>query len=194
MNRIILSTSILLIVSFNSLAESGIPKQALQEARATVKSFAEQLKGALKPAMKKGGPVEAISVCQHQAGPIAESVSAKSDWLVSRTSLKARNEANQADAWELKVLQTFEQRKADGENIKTMEYSERVVSNDKPVYRYMKAIPTGELCLKCHGSSLDSAVSASLKKHYPNDLAVGFNKGDIRGAFSLQKAVKDEPK
>lgn len=189
MNRTILLTTVLFLLSFNSMAESAIPEQALNEARATVKAFAGQMQSVLKPAMKKGGPVEAIEVCNLQAVPIANSVSAKSDWQVRRTALKVRNADNQPDAWELQVLEAFEQRKAAGEDIKTMEYSVQLASNGQSVYRYMKAIPTGELCLKCHGSEINSAVSSSLKVHYPNDQAVGFNMGDIRGAFSLQKLI-----
>ena len=180
--------SFLLLLSLNSVAASPVPEQHLQEARAVVKSFSGQLKGALKPAMKSGGPVSAIQVCKHQAGPIADAVSAQSDWQVSRTALKVRNEDNQADEWELLVLQKFEQRKIAGEDIQIMEYAELIVSDGKSVYRYMKAIPTADLCLKCHGESLDSAVSASLKTLYPNDQAVGFKSGDIRGAFSLKRS------
>lgn len=180
--------SILASLSLSSVAASPVPEQHLQEARAVVKSFSGQLKGALKPAMKSGGPVSAIQVCKHQAGPIADNVSAQSDWQVSRTSLKVRNEGNQADEWELLVLQKFEQRKSAGEDVNAIEYAELIVSDGKSVYRYMKAIPTADLCLKCHGDSLDSAVSASLKTLYPNDQAVGFNSGDIRGAFSLKRS------
>lgn len=180
--------SVLALLSLSSAADNAVPEQDLQEARAVVKSFAGQLQAALKPAMKSGGPVSAIQICNHQAGPIAEAVSAESTWQVSRTALKVRNQSNQADAWELLVLQKFEQRKDSGEDIKTMEFSEVIVSNGKSVHRYMKAIPTGGLCLKCHGDQLDQAVSQSLKTLYPNDQAVGFSKGDIRGAFSLQKS------
>jgi hypothetical protein len=189
MTNTIFRMSILLVLSFNSLADSPIPENERLEARTMVKSLASQLQGTLKPAMKNGGAIEAIEVCYNLAGPLTDKVSAESDWLVSRTALKVRNEANHADAWERQVLEKFEQRKAAGEDIKTMEYSEWIVRDDRSVYRYMKAIPTGELCLKCHGSNLDSAVLTSLKKSYPNDRAIGFNNGDIRGAFSLKKSV-----
>jgi hypothetical protein len=74
---------------------------------------------------------------------------------------------------------TFESRKAAGEDIKKMEYSE-VVGDE---FRYMKAIPTNIVCLKCHGSEIDPKVAAKLEKLYPEDKAIGFKQGDIRGAF-----------
>ena len=137
--------------------------------------------------MKCGGFVNAINVCNLEAGPISETISAKSDWQVGRTSLNVRNAENAPDEWELMTLLKFEQRKAAGEDLKTIEYSEVVTKEGKSVYRYMKAIPTGALCLKCHGGQLDNKVSAKLNELYPYDQAVGFNVGDIRGAFSLQK-------
>lgn len=180
----------LVIVPFQLNAETAIPDQELQEARSMVKAFGSDLKSALKPAMKSGGPVNAIDVCNLQAGPIAQTISSQSDWKVGRTSLKVRNASNTPDAWELKTLLQFEQRKAAGEDIKAIEHSEVVTQEGQSTYRYMKAIPTAEMCVKCHGSQLDNAVSAKLKEYYPYDQAVGYKAGDLRGAFSLQKIKK----
>jgi len=184
-NALLLCT--LTLLPLHSNAETAIADKELQEARSLVKAFGSKLKSALKPAMKSGGPVNAINVCNLQAGPIAETISAQSDWEVRRTSLKVRNANNTPDTWELMTLLQFEQRKAAGEDLKTIEHSEVVTQKGQSVYRYMKAIPTEGLCLKCHGSQLDNAVSAKLNELYPYDQAVGFSAGDIRGAFSLQK-------
>ena len=51
----------------------------------------------------------------------------------------------------------------------------------------MKAIPTGKLCTKCHGTELKPEVKAKLAEFYPDDKATGFNKGDLRGAFVVTK-------
>ncbi|MPQ96322.1 DUF3365 domain-containing protein, partial [Thioclava sp. JE_KL1] len=56
-------------------------------------------------------------------------------------------------------------------------------------YRYMKPIPTGAVCLSCHGTHIAPAVKQKLNELYPHDKAVGFNKGDIRGAFSFSKTL-----
>lgn len=175
------------VLPFHSNAATAISDQDLQDARSLVKTFGSELKTALKPAMKTGGPVNAINVCNLQAGPIAETISARSDWQVSRTALKVRNASNTPDEWELRTLLQFEQRKAAGEDLKTMEYSELITQEGQSISRYMKAIPTAGLCVKCHGSQLDDAITAKLKALYPHDQAVGFSVGDLRGAFSLQK-------
>ena len=51
----------------------------------------------------------------------------------------------------------------------------------------MKAIPTGEVCLKCHGSNVAPDVKAAIGELYPEDQATGFKAGELRGAFSVSK-------
>jgi hypothetical protein len=70
-----------------------------------------------------------------------------------------------------------------------MAYAEIVNKGGRKHYRFMKAIPTGPLCLACHGTSVTPEVAASLHNLYPNDLATGYEFGDIRGAFTLSKPM-----
>jgi len=88
------------------------------------------------------------------------------------------------------VLQQFEDRKQAGEAVKTLTFSEKVTSDDGQEMRMMKAIPTGEVCLKCHGSNIAEPVQASLNELYPDDQATGFALGDIRGAFTIRQAIE----
>ena len=60
-------------------------------------------------------------------------------------------------------MQEFEKRKVAGEEIKTLEFAEVVTTKGKKQFRYMKAIPTGKVCLQCHGSHIDLNVAATLK-------------------------------
>jgi hypothetical protein len=104
---------------------------------------------------------------------------------IARTSLKLRQPDNAPDEWETRQLQSFERRKAAGENPAGIEVGEYVQSGGKTLFRYMKAIPTGEVCLNCHGSALAPEVTAKLKELYPADAATGFKLGDLRGAFTI---------
>jgi hypothetical protein len=173
----------LTIPLFSSAAEAPPPR--VEESRAVVRDFMEQLKGALQQAMQEGGPVKAIAVCNEKAPQIAERMSASSGWDVGRTSLKVRNPSNAPDAWERAVLESFETRKAEGEPAAGLEHYEVVEQDDQKTFRYMKAIPTGDLCLVCHGENLGEPVKARLDALYPQDQARGFKKGDIRGAFTI---------
>jgi len=87
------------------------------------------------------------------------------------------------------VLNDFEKRKADGANPKKLEHYEVVTENGKKMFRYMKAIPTAEVCTKCHGQNINPAVKAKLNELYPNDKATGFKAGDIRGAFTITQPM-----
>ncbi|TQV66921.1 DUF3365 domain-containing protein [Exilibacterium tricleocarpae] len=155
-----------------------------KEARQQVSHFAAELKTTLQTGMASGGPVPAVKLCQLEAPKIAAR-RGDGGWQVGRTSLKTRNPDNAPDAWELATLKLFEQRKAAGENIATLEAT-RMTDTE---FRYMKAIPTGGLCVACHGETLSTPVVEVLNRLYPQDRARGFKKGDIRGAFTLSKPV-----
>ena len=160
------------------------------EAKAIVKEFFTDLKGELQGAIKEGGPVSAIAVCQKRAPAIAQELSEKTGWEVGRTSLRLRNPAlNAPDNWEKHVLLKFEERKAAGEDVDSMAYAEVVETASGKRYRFMKAIPTGEICLACHGESISPDIAAAIDKIYPDDEARGFKLGDIRGAFTLSKPL-----
>ncbi|MBZ0070589.1 MAG: DUF3365 domain-containing protein [Thiohalobacteraceae bacterium] len=170
--------------------ETSIQARA-QASRAAIQNFAQSLQGELQAAMKAGGPVNAISVCQEQAPAIAASISDIQGWEVARTSLKPRNPGNAADAWERGVLESFEERRAAGEDVAKMEHFEVVENNGAQEFRYMKAIgiPANAPCLACHGTKIAPEVSAKLKALYPDDQAVGYNAGDIRGAFTVRQPM-----
>ena len=170
-------------------AMAGEIEQRSKQSRIVVSDFMLLLKAELKAAIKKGGPGNAIQVCKSKAPEIAAETSEKMGWRVARTSLKLRNPHNAPDAWELKVMQEFEKRKAAGEEIKTLEFAEVVTTQGKKQFRYMKAIPTGKVCLQCHGSHIDPNVVATLKTNYPEDQATGFKQGDIRGAFTITQPM-----
>ncbi|OOZ37741.1 Tll0287-like domain-containing protein [Solemya velesiana gill symbiont] len=187
MKRVVFAAAICAIFSGNAIADQMMDNTA--EARGIVKSFLKNLKGELQKGMKSGGPVNAIEVCNTKAPGIARDASQNSGWDVARTSLKLRNPSNKPDTWELKALNDFEARKAAGEDPTKMEHTEVVEVNGQKTFRYMKAIPTGDVCLHCHGTAIKEPVVKKLDMLYPADKARGFNKGDLRGAFTLSKTL-----
>lgn len=164
-----------------AFAQDADPRK--QEAAAIVQAFFGELKGELEAGMAQGGPVNAIAVCNEKAPGIAAAHAARTGWTVGRTSLKLRNAKNAPDAWERKVLEEFEARKAAGEKPDTLVKAEVVDGR----YRFMKAIPTGNVCLNCHGGEIKPEVEAKLKALYPQDAATGFRVNDLRGAFTLSR-------
>ncbi|MCE5182206.1 MAG: DUF3365 domain-containing protein [Betaproteobacteria bacterium] len=187
--QLLASASLLLAISAPAFADDMAQYQ--EESRKVVKEFAAQLGGEMQKEMKENGPVAAIKVCRNVAPAIASEVSRKNGWNVGRKSLKTRNAAlGMPDAWEQKVLADFEKR-MEKENPAGMEFAEIVAEPQGKFFRYMKAIPVQDLCLKCHGSddTLAPNVKDALKTEYPHDKATGYTLGQIRGGFTIKRPL-----
>ena len=113
---------------------------------------------------------------------IASDLSRLSGARVQRTTLRFRNPGNAPEPWQTIVLRKFESDAGQGEPVADLEYYE---TGGDGSFRYMKAIPTGGVCLACHGTGLSPDIDAVLSESYPHDLARGYELGDIRGAFSI---------
>jgi len=162
-----------------------------EDSRKVVKEMMSQLGSALQKEMAANGPAAAIKVCKDLAPAITSDLSRKTGQRVTRVSLKTRNPLlGSPDAWEQKVLADFAGRleKEDPANI---EFAEIVTEPQGKFMRYMKAIPTQDVCLKCHGSleTIVPQVKEQLKAEYPHDKATGYTINQIRGAFSIKKAL-----
>lgn len=155
-----------------------------REAASLVPAFQQQLMQTVKQAVAEGGPVHAVHACQLLAPTIAVEHS-QHPWKVGRTALRLRNPDNQPDAWERQVLQEFAQRQGAGEDLMQMNAS-AVVDGE---FRYMQAIATGEPCLACHGQAIKAEVAAKIEQSYPDDQAIGFTLGELRGAFTLRRTL-----
>jgi len=178
-----------LFLALSSPAISSETDDLAAEARGLAKELGGQLKQHLQAGMKGGGPLVAMDICNVQAPAIANAVGGSTGWKVGRTSLKARSEGNRPDEWEILALLDFEKAKDAGKDISKMENYTVVESANGRVFRYMKAIPTANVCLACHGETIKPEVLAKINQLYPMDQAVGFEAGDIRGAFTLSKKL-----
>jgi len=187
MKKMITTVALVAALTATTAVHAADAETLKGEAKKVAMSFGGPLKKALGAGMKNGGPVNAIGVCNEKAPGIAAKAATDSGWEVGRTSLKLRNPNNEADAWELNVLNLFEARKAAGEKPDALAFGEVVETNGQKQFRFMKAIGTADVCLSCHGKDIKPEVAAKLDGLYPDDKARGFSKGDIRGAFTLKK-------
>jgi hypothetical protein len=162
-------------------------EEEIENAKSAITMFAGVLKSELKKAIEDGGPVNAINVCNTRAMEISKQVSEEEGLKVGRVSLKNRNLNNAPNKWQRKALEDFETRKSEGEAVESMTYAEIIEQENGSQFRFMKAIPTGEICILCHGDNIAPEVMTKLKELYPDDRATGFNIGDIRGAFVVTK-------
>ncbi|WP_299876209.1 DUF3365 domain-containing protein [uncultured Cocleimonas sp.] len=193
MKKIVIIAGMSMIFSAQANAQTETTKAetkaAVKEAKMITKAFGGELKKALKKAMKAGGPINALNVCNTEAMPITKKAAIDHNALVTRVSLKNRNPENIPNEWQKLVLEDFDARAAKGEDVKKMGYSKIVEADGKKTLRFMKALPTGGNCLECHGSKIDADVQAKLKELYPDDKAVGYEKGQVRGAVVVVKEL-----
>jgi hypothetical protein len=163
----------------------------LTEARGVASAIPPKLLTVLEEEIKKGGPEGAIGACREKAPAMAKAASEKTGWAIRRVSLKNRNPKAVPDAWEEAVLKDFDKRTAAGEKPTGLEKGEVVTVDGVKMYRYMKALPTQDLCLQCHGTPdrINPATQAKLKELYPNDKGVGYGPAEIRGAITIKKPL-----
>jgi hypothetical protein len=185
MKRTLLAAALLTALS----AQADDPK--LDEARKVASALPPKLLAVLGAEIQKSGPEGAIAVCRDMAPQLAKAASEESGWAIRRVSLRNRNPKAVPDAWERAALEDFDRRAAAGENPATLEKGEVVADGDKKAYRYLKALPTQEACLNCHGdpANMKPAVLERLGALYPGDKATGYKVREIRGAITLRKPL-----
>lgn len=185
--------AVLLLAAGMSAARAQTGSKALvEESRAVANQIVSQVRGELVKELERTGPVRAITVCKYSVPEITSNISRQTGMRVTRVALRPRNRSlGEPDAWEQRVLLDFENRVAKGEKADALEYHEIV---DEPVgkfFRYMKSLAMAQPCMLCHGpsSQLSEGVRALLTTEYPNDKAVEYNLGQVRGAVSVKKAL-----
>ncbi|HIP14976.1 MAG TPA: DUF3365 domain-containing protein [Sulfurimonas autotrophica] len=182
MKKIILST---VAVAMSATFLSATTNQEIkQEAKAAIMKMGKTLQSHMKKNMKAGGPMQAATFCSQKAKDIEKQVNAsyKKGIHVKRISLKYRNPADKPTADEAKVLEelhrAFEAKKTLPKMI--------VKEVGKNHYKVYKPIFIGKgVCLTCHGTDdvRDTEAYKMIKTKYPDDKAVGYKMGDLRGAF-----------
>lgn len=175
-----------------STKEAAEEARRLQRARDVIQTFSEQLRHELTVAIRSKGAAAAIEACQILSPDLAGQVSSDAGVEILRTSLKVRNPENAPDEWEEQILKRFQAEAATGADLAKLEHHEVVVTaeGDK-LLRYMKAIPVTDMCLTCHGTDVKQDVKAEIARLYPEDKALGYKIGELRGAFSLIQVIEE---
>jgi hypothetical protein len=132
---------------------------------------------ALSSALADGTPSEALEVCSELAQPLTAEVAATAEVEVGRTSLKLRNPKNEPLPWVRAWLEEHWDEPAAGVL--------PIVVDLGDALGIARPIGTMALCETCHGpeDALSADLRTSLSRLYPEDQAIGFTAGDMRGAF-----------
>jgi hypothetical protein len=172
-------------------------KKQVEMARAAcdeiVKRFSTELKGQLTISLADGGPANAVTVCNVKAPQIAAEFSTLPGLTVRRVSLRTRNPLNKPDRLEDSVLQAFARSPLDEPQIFTLMSRD---SSGIRMFRYMKEIKAGAICLNCHGNreNFSDDLKKVLSEKYPYDEATGYNINESRGAYSVTALYPDAAK
>lgn len=156
----------------------------LQSEKLTAR-FQSELQRELSNALSEVGPVGAIGVCQSAAPAIGERLSENSGFRVSRIARRNRNAGNG-------ILPDLEPLYSELEASPMQDGFPRSVHGtvDGRLV-YLRAIPMQEKpCSACHGSNIDPALSKVISQSYQDDRAVGFEPGELRGAFLVEQSTK----
>lgn len=142
----------------------------------------------LKTALQSGGSENALHICQQIAQPLTMQTSEALPLAsITRTALRVRNPDNTPYDEARAVLSEWEKILTAGGNLPPSE----VVHTTENEATYYQPIITEAICLKCHGdpSKFSPELSENLAQLYPEDKAINFSEGDLRGAFRVTVAL-----
>jgi hypothetical protein len=150
------------------------------------KELSEAIRGLLMRELETGGLEGAVAVCSTKAQARTAEYRRTFGNDVRRVSLRRRNPANEPDAYERRVLESFDRLPAEARP--AAEHWEVVREDGREALRYLKPVVANAMCLTCHGekAKIPPAVQAVVAREYPDDHATGFSVGDVRGAVSVR--------
>ena len=192
--QITISLAVFLSASVVSAQPGPGPNQsAMQETRDIAATMLKELGQTLQAAMADGGPENAIGVCKTQAPEIAMKLSMKHQLKVARVGTRARNpDMGVPNDWQTQAFKQFETRLAKGDKPYDIEFIQLVKSGSYDLeLRYAKPIVLQPMCTACHGTpeQISPEVKAKLDQLYPNDKAINYKPGELRGAVVVTRLL-----
>jgi hypothetical protein len=158
------------------LVKEEVPSETQKERMLKAKQeLFQSLSSRLQQAVAAGGPAEAIRICQREAPAIANEVSEQHGLTIGRTGVRLRNQENVPPGWAKEMTAA-----------KRAEPFFGVLSDGTAVG--LLPIRLKGQCLMCHGPAEQIAptVKERLAQLYPEDAAIGFQEGDLRGWFWVE--------
>ena len=158
---------------------------AAADADSAIARLQRRLGARLKAELEAKGPVGALAVCRDSAQAMTAEVAEANGVSVGRTSPRLRNPGNAPRAWAKPYVDAI----ADGTPASSVN---PVVVDLGDKVGFLRPIPTQALCLRCHGAadSLGQDLASALRESYPEDRALGYREGDLRGFFWAEAAKR----
>lgn len=170
----------MLLVTVVPVSASAVGPQTV--AVKAVGQLSQEMRKKLTESMQKNGPAGAIDVCAKDAPIISSRIEQDLGISIKRTSLKVRNPRNTPDSAEKELLETLASSHKTGGTLPP-----GVTAFPNNQRRFYKTIAMEQICLKCHGdpAAMDEQVRKKITETYPDDRAIGYRVGDLRGIVSV---------
>lgn len=137
----------------------------------------------LMTAINEKGTIHALSFCNNRALSLTDSLAPNYQAKVKRVSHKPRNALNLASNDELEILRQMKQKSESTEG-----QTRFIKFFDDKIISYHSIFING-MCLQCHGKVGAEILPETLQKiheFYPNDKAIDYEEGDLRGMFVVE--------
>jgi hypothetical protein len=194
---VILSLAVLVLLGSlgvgNRHAGIGDIQSDTERAQEAARAYMGALQGVLMKELREGGPVKAIAVCADTAQRLTADLGTEMGVSLKRVSDRVRNPANKPDAYESAVLDRFSVMQGEGDTDLPFIHTEYRTFNGKKEFWYIQSIHLQAQCIGCHGNEEQIAenVRARLRERYPDDRAVQYAPGDLRGALRISFPVEE---
>lgn len=178
--------SVLVLLAACTAAPTLDESAALEKGQGIASATFKALSARLGAAMQSGGPAHAVEYCSLSALPLVDSISAAEGVHIKRTSERLRAPHDAPDADEERALQVMREQWEQGDAAAVL--SDVRLLGDSVAY-YQPIFIGSPTCLKCHGTAgleLDSAAYAAIAEYYPDDAAIGYELGELRGMWSVR--------
>jgi hypothetical protein len=189
MKKLVFLFSLLTIVGFactqqnksTTVEENSeeIDSLLIEKGDSIIRIVSENLRSELMDAIRNYGMDSALSYCNIKAIPITEQLN-NDEITISRMAERYRNPENKLADYAQDIFEYYRNN--------TNPEASLIAGIDGTVY-YVKPIYLAALCANCHGHSgvqIADNVQEKINKLYPNDLAINFNPGELRGLWHIE--------
>lgn len=182
MKKLLLIPIVLFFYACNQDLNETQKQEYMVKGKKIAQTTAEAMLQEVVKNMKEGGVAQAVPFCNAHASQITNEFATKSGVEIKRTSHLLRNEKNAPNQREQEVIEMYLSQKPDA--LKPM-----VEKNKDGSVQFYAPITLLDKCTVCHGilgETLEAKNDSITKFLYPNDKAIGFKPGDIRGIWSIK--------
>ncbi len=166
------------------ISQGEITSEAYTKGTEIVRRMTDSLKSRLSKAIEQEGVGGAIEYCNVTAMPLTKRMSSHLYADISRISLKRRNPKNAPiSELETQLLEAYQFGAESGSDLEpNVQILDTSILFTQPIF-------TNDMCLKCHGEK-ETDISTEhydlIKKLYPEDSAIGYKKGELRGMWAVR--------